>query len=154
MSFTRYAVVVLSLCLLAGCASPTKVGLVLEASEDLNPDPSGRPSPVVVRVFELRGNRVFDHASFANLTSNPSETLGDNLIKDQEIELLPEAEKDLDWMPDAKTEYLGIIAEFRDIETAVWRLSKRLIRDDDNDYRIRLEGNKLSIVPPKSFWKR
>lgn len=56
--------------LLVGCSSVspfstlTKLDLTLTATEQVNPDLHGRPSPVVVHLLELKHPVAFEHADF------------------------------------------------------------------------------------------
>lgn len=65
------------LALLAGCStlSPysrlTKLDLALSAGERVNPDLNGRPSPVVVRLFELKHPVAFENATSSASTNVP-----------------------------------------------------------------------------------
>ena len=64
--FPRCLASLLILLAAAGCASgpkkPAEVRLALQASADTNPDASGRPSPVVVRVYQLKNDAAFTAA--------------------------------------------------------------------------------------------
>ncbi|MEB0104693.1 type VI secretion system lipoprotein TssJ, partial [Pseudomonas sp. CCI3.2] len=66
-----------ALLLLAGCStlSPystlTKLDLTLAASDQLNPDLHGRPSPIVVRLIELKNPVAFENADFFSLYERP-----------------------------------------------------------------------------------
>lgn len=68
----------LALALSAGCSSLspfstlTKLDLRLTASDKVNPDLHGRPSPVVVRLLELRHPVAFENADFSASTAGPS----------------------------------------------------------------------------------
>src|SRR3546814_5877148 len=69
MRFLRNALAaVAALFLVAGCAAapekPTIVVLSLTAAPDVNPDASGRPSPVVVRIYQLASPTAFAAADF------------------------------------------------------------------------------------------
>lgn len=83
------------LALLAGCStlSPysrlTKLDLALSAGERVNPDLNGRPSPVVVRLFELKHPVAFENADFFSLYERPKETLDPDLVTSEELELRP-----------------------------------------------------------------
>lgn len=66
------------LVLLGGCSnlSPfstlTKLDLTLAASDEVNPDLHGRPSPVVVQLFELKHPVAFENADFLPCMGMPS----------------------------------------------------------------------------------
>lgn len=72
---------------LGGCASlspysdTTKLDLKLQASEELNPDLRGRPSPIVVRLLELKNPSSFNNADFFSLYQRPKESLMPDLVR-------------------------------------------------------------------------
>jgi type VI secretion system protein VasD len=115
--------------LLESCASkpppkipkPVETQTVISASSDANPDSSGRASPVVVRLFQLRGDAEFNGADFFALYDKEKETLAANLIMRDERTVLPgqQVELKLSVAPDAR--FLGAIAGFRDIQSSHWR---------------------------------
>lgn len=110
---------------LAGCASqppkPVQTQATLAASADVNPDSQGRASPVVVRIYQLRGDAEFNDAGFFAIYDNESATLGQNLIMRDERTLFPgqSTPLSLSLSPDAR--FLGVIAAYRDIRTSRWR---------------------------------
>ena len=84
-----------TLVLLAGCStlSPyshvTKLNLNLTASDQLNPDLNGRPSPIVVRLFELKHPVAFENADFFSLYEHAKESLAPDIVATEELELRP-----------------------------------------------------------------
>ena len=48
----------------ADVAAEVKVPMTIAASTDANPDATGRPSPVVLRVYQLKGDGAFSRAEF------------------------------------------------------------------------------------------
>ena len=97
-----YAFVVLAALVLAlsACASHSADERVatrtsLSASKDVNPDINGRPSPVVVRIFQLHGDGEFQSAEFFSLYTHEKESLGASLIAFQEFEVLSRTQLEL-----------------------------------------------------------
>lgn len=84
-----------ALLLLAGCStlSPysklTKLDLTLNASDQLNPDLHGRPSPIVVRLIELKNPVAFENADFFSLYERAKESLAPDMVASEELELRP-----------------------------------------------------------------
>ena len=84
-----------ALWLLPGCSvlspfsSVTKLDLQLTANEQLNHDLNGRPSPIVLRLFELRHPVAFENADFFSLYDRARESLPQDLIATRELELRP-----------------------------------------------------------------
>ncbi|MGH8199163.1 MAG: type VI secretion system lipoprotein TssJ [Steroidobacteraceae bacterium] len=125
MYLRRGILLVLAVVGLAGCASqppkPVQTQATLIASADVNPDSQGRPSPVVVRIYQLRGDAQFNDAAFFALFDNEKSTLGEDLIMRDERTLFPgqSAPLSLALAPDAR--FLGVVAAYRDIRSSRWR---------------------------------
>src|SRR5262245_31102606 len=112
--------------LLAACASsrseraPVRTKAYVQAEADLNPDATGRASPIVMRVFELKSDAEFAAADFFALYERERESLGSSLLSRQEYVLKPGEQREL-WLPVPRdTAYIGVVAAFRDIRTAKW----------------------------------
>src|SRR6185436_10305384 len=67
----------------------TKSAMTLVASADTNPDRSGRPSPIVVRVYQLKTDAAFSGADFFALYDDDQKVLGAELITRDEYVLNP-----------------------------------------------------------------
>jgi type VI secretion system protein VasD len=125
--FTRGAVLLLAACVwLASCASkppppPVQAHTRIVVGADANPDPSGRPSPVVVRVYQLRDDGEFAAADFFAIYDKEKETLAQSLVSRQEYVLSPGETRVLELPVNAQTRFLGVVAAFRDIRAARWR---------------------------------
>ena len=110
---------------LTACASqppkPVQTQATVIASADVNPDSSGRASPVVVRIYQLRGDAQFNDAGFFALYDNEQATLGSSLIMRDERTLFPgqQVRLDLALSPDAR--FLGVVAAYRDMRASRWR---------------------------------
>jgi type VI secretion system protein VasD len=110
---------------LTACASkppkPAEAKAQLVVAADVNPDASGRPSPIVVRVFQLREDGEFAAAEFFALYDKEKEVLGQSLVSREEYVLSPGETRDLIIPLQAQTRYIGALAAFRDIRAARWR---------------------------------
>jgi type VI secretion system protein VasD len=113
----------------AACASkpakPTPTHEELSASADVNPDSSGRASPIVLRVFQLRNDGEFAGADFFALYDKEKETLGASLVSREEYVLTPGETRKLDLALNSDTRVIGVLAAYRDIRAAHWRALSR-----------------------------
>jgi type VI secretion system protein VasD len=99
-----------------------RVKTFIAAASDINPDATGRPSPLVVRIFEMRNDAEFSGADFFALYEREKETLGSSLVVRQEYVLQPGEKREV-WLPVARdARYLGAVAAVRDIRGARWRM--------------------------------
>ncbi|HEY8331620.1 MAG TPA: type VI secretion system lipoprotein TssJ [Pseudomonas sp.] len=112
---------------LGGCSalSPyshlTKLDLSLAGSDQLNPDLNGRPSPIVLRLFELKHPVAFENADFFSLYQRPKEALSPDLVTLEELELRPGETRELKLSVQADSRYVGVLAAYRDLPEAQWR---------------------------------
>ncbi|MBV6287993.1 type VI secretion system lipoprotein TssJ [Pseudomonas aegrilactucae] len=113
--------------LLAGCASLspysalTKLHLTLNAGDQLNPDLNGRPSPIVVRLFELKHPVAFENADFFSLYERAKESLAPDLVVSEELELRPGEQLALRLSVEPGSRYVGVLAAYRDLDQTQWR---------------------------------
>ena len=75
---SRVFFVLLALLLLNGCSSP-RIGLEVASLPNVNPDSSSRPSPVIVKIYEMRNDMAFRQGDFQTLFMEPMKVLGADL---------------------------------------------------------------------------
>jgi type VI secretion system protein VasD len=95
------------------------------AQADVNPDASGRPSPVVVRVYQLQQDAKFASADFFALFDDEQQALGADLLARDEITLAPGERKEVQVEVKGEAKFLGAVAAFRDIRNSQWRVVKQ-----------------------------
>lgn len=101
---------------------PSKVPLTfgLTAVAKLNPDQNGRPSPLVLRVYQLSSDSLFKNADFYSLFDNDTQVLGRDLQKKQQMMIYPGDKKPgANMILDRKTRFIGVLGAFRDLDNAV-----------------------------------
>jgi type VI secretion system protein VasD len=112
---------------LTGCSamSPyshmTKLDLSLAGSDQLNPDLNGRPSPIVIRLMELKNPVAFENADFFSLYQRPKEALAPDLVAFEELELRPGETRELKLSVQDGSRYVAVLAAYRDLPEANWR---------------------------------
>lgn len=113
--------------LLAGCSalsplsSLTKLDLTLAAGERLNLDLHGRPSPVVVRLIELRHPVAFENSDFFSLYERAEQVLPKDWVSAEELELRPGERRLLKLSVAPHSRYVGVLAAYRDLPHVQWR---------------------------------
>ena len=111
-----------SIALAVGCGShPPLLRGSIKADRATNPDLRGRPSPVVVRVYELKSLGAFNTADFFSLFEKEQEALGSELVGREEYELRPDETRPYQRQLQPDTKFIGVAAAFRDLEHARWR---------------------------------
>jgi len=93
--------------------SKTAVNLTFITSKDLNPDQDGRPSPIIIKVFALTGDRQFKREDFLSLYEDPAERLGSDLIETYELREFSPDETRVENIPlTPDTRFIGVMAAF------------------------------------------
>jgi type VI secretion system protein VasD len=138
---------------LAPAADPVAIELTVVGGPELNPNSQGRPSPVVVRIFELSAADAFDAAGYEALFEHPAESLRGTLLAQEEFVLRPGDILQRDRSVPAKAGFLCIAAGFRDLEHATWRLSVAIKPGRRNFLLIDLDRDTIKVVPVDSSQK-
>jgi type VI secretion system protein VasD len=112
--------------LLSGCGSapakPAEAKARIIASQQVNPNSAGRPSPIHVRIFQLKEDGAFMGADFWSLMDKEQATLGASLVQRLEYDLVPGESKDFPLKISPEARVLGVMAEFADYRNAQWRV--------------------------------
>lgn len=144
-----YYILTLLSVILMGCSAANLVvepysNLEILAKHDINPDSNGRPSPVVVYIFELSESTLFENQDFFSIYEDHERILGPDLVNKYEVSLTPGKKEIYNASMSPKTEYLGIVAAFRDIENSNWRQVIKVDKTGYNTYQVLIED--LSLV--------
>jgi type VI secretion system protein VasD len=110
--------------LLAACAGapkPASVTGTIQASAEVNPSASNRPSPLLVRIYELKSAAGFNAADFMSLYQRDQAQLAADMIAKEEFVLAPGETKTFAKTLAPDTRFLGVVAAYRDVEHAKWR---------------------------------
>lgn len=125
-----------SMAVLSGCSSmeavsnmfksepkPSEFSLGLSASPSINPDIEGRPSPIWVRIYQLRSVGVFKTAEFEPLFANDAAVLGAEMLERSEFVITPSQviEPTAPTRVHEDTRFIGAIAAYHEINLAKWR---------------------------------
>jgi type VI secretion system protein VasD len=115
------AAAALSGCSVFGGGGPAVLNAQVVASAQVNPDARKRPSPVVVRVFELKAPTQFEQADFISLFEKDQAVLGPEFISREEFVLRPGETKPVTKPLSPDTKFIGVMVAFRELERARWR---------------------------------
>jgi type VI secretion system protein VasD len=97
------------------------VKLSFVVSADVNPDSQNRPSPVVVRLYQLKDDAVFKDADIFTLFDKEQATLAAALVSREEYELAPGEHRAVDLELSRDARFVGVVAAYRDIRNADWK---------------------------------
>jgi len=155
----RFAVVIIASAGMLACASkpppppppPPKATILqvtVEARPDINPDVNGRPSPIVLRWYELKSLGTLSVADFFSLFGREKETLGADLLALEEFQLVPGEKRSFEKKLQTETRYVAVVAAFRDLERSQWRASMPIVLSQTSVVQIRLDGRQVSFIGP------
>ncbi len=122
----RRALLLLATVPLARCGPPPPLPppaltVVIDCGVDQNPDASGRPSPVAIRLYSLNTSAKFESSDIFALTERERATLGEDDAGSEEFVLRAGESRTLTRVPKSGVQFLGVTALFRDIDHATWR---------------------------------
>ncbi len=151
---TRYfilGVLLLTVLNLSGCAwfeSVPHADFTFQSAHYLNPDMDGRPSPVVVTIYQLKSAYAFKQADSTSLMANSAKILAGDLIDKNTIEIRPNSTQSITQMLDPNTQFLGIVADYRNATTESWHKAVKLDSSsgDRGDISINLESQGFTVV--------
>jgi len=140
--------------MLSAISACTSVGEVLDLDTDLrlnfdvsanvNPDDLQKPSPVIVRMYELKSADVFQGANFIDLYEDDKNVLAQDLVAVQRLKYLKPSEQRVEnFVLSKDTKFIGLFVEFLKYQDAKYKIvvpveqmnvirSKAKIRLDEN----------------------
>jgi type VI secretion system protein VasD len=142
----KLQLLILSL-LLNACVSthPTAV-MNIRTADYLNPDINGQASPIVVTIFQLKSAFVFNSATYSALANTSSETLGNDLIDKETLELRPSQKQTLHLILQQDTKQLGIVAAYRSIDGTIWHQVIPVNNKGKTHIEVNLESQGLAVT--------
>ncbi|WNW12462.1 type VI secretion system lipoprotein TssJ [Pseudomonas sp. DTU_2021_1001937_2_SI_NGA_ILE_001] len=135
--------------LLSACSTPAPetpgeaeraVTLDLHASAALNPGATGQPAPVRVRIFELKNAAAFSRADYFALAERAAQTLGPDLVDQDEVLLRPGETRSVVRPLNPATRHVGLVVGYREIDRARWRTVLDVSPRQGQQYRIDLDA--------------
>lgn len=138
--------------IVAGCGrekqpDPTTVNLLLTASPQSNPDRNNRPSPVLVRVYELRSSGSFETADFFALLEQDQGVLGAEMLNRWEFQLAPGETQTLDATFQPGSRHIAVVVAVRDIERAQWRAISAVTPNQQNQLSAMIGQLDVTLQP-------
>ncbi|MFC7399196.1 type VI secretion system lipoprotein TssJ [Chelatococcus sp. GCM10030263] len=132
-------------CALLTPHAPAVLKATLVAGAVINPDGDGRPSPVVVHVFELASETEFAEAGFSALYEDADKTLGDALLARHSVILQPASTKMISINLAPRTSAIGAVAGLARFANVTWRALARTAPGKSVAIRIVADATGISI---------
>lgn len=113
---------------------------------DINPDEGGRPSPLFVRLYELKSDKMIKNAHFLDIFERDEDVLGADLVVHHKLKRFTPGENRTDNLVlDPETKFVGLYAEFYNYQDARYKLVIPVVANNvfRNSVVIRVSGNDL-----------
>lgn len=144
---------------LSGCATVNnKVGtalkfetdlkLTFKVDADINQDESKKPSPLFIRLYELKSPKMFNKADFIDLYDRDKEALGADMVAKQALKRLkPGEDAQVRFVLDKETRYVGLYAEFLDYKDSEYKLVFPVVANNviRTAVKLQVSGNKIEF---------
>jgi len=135
---------------LSGCGTsvpkPTRLQGNIVAAVGLNPSINDRPSPLLLRIYELRSPTAFNQADFMSLYQSDQTTLAADLVMREEVMLQPGETRPFNKLLAPETRFIGVIAVYRNLERATWRAVVPVALNKTQQLTVRAESLALSAT--------
>ena len=124
------------------------VRLTFVALPGVNPDPTGRASPIAVTVYRLSGTKAFNEADFFRLQRDAAGTLGNELVGRTDYVLAPGDVKLFEREMEPNERFIGVVAAYRGIGQANWRAAAPVPPQHTTNLTALLDSNAVRLVVP------
>lgn len=114
-------------------------------TDDLNPDVEGRPSPIVIFIYQLKNKDYFISKDFLSLYEN--DLLGADMISKREVEIKPSQTYKFQDTLEKNTKFLGVIAAYRNINQAHWRKVIPINVNENSEFTFKFDSKKIIFIP-------
>ena len=130
-----------------GLDTDLKIEFLVEA--DINPDEMGVASPLFIRMYELKAEKIIKKADFIDIFERDKEILGADLVAMHQLKpFIPgEARSEL-FVLNKNTKFVGLYAEFLDFKESKYKLVIPVVTNNvfKNTATIRVTGNELIFI--------
>lgn len=123
---------------------PAVLTLAITGGADQNPDASGKPAPVAVRIYQLTATGKFERSDWTSLTEREQATLGADDAGSQEVVVSPGQSLTQTINLKNGVQAVGVVVLFRDIDHAKWRAVAPVASSGPT--RLALTIGKLSVT--------
>jgi len=123
------------------------VRLTVIASPLINPDLNQRPSPVLVRMYQLTNPDSFEASDFANLFEKDEATLGPAMLAKRELIIAPGGIQvvNAELKPDAL--FVGAVVGYRNFEKATWKALFPIAGKKSTPIRVNVGALAVELLP-------
>ena len=127
--------------------------LDLKIDANINPDDNHVPSPLIIRMYELKSDKEFSKANFLDIYEKDKESLGQDLIVKHEIkQLMPGQDAISQFVLEKEALYIGLYAEFLQYKGSDFKLVIPVVKNNIVNTRavVLVSGNTIKMYQPPS----
>jgi len=131
----------------------TDLTLYLDVKPFINPDDKKNPSPLFIRMYELKGSKKFARADFLSLYERDKEVLGTDFVAKQELKrLIPGESRKEHFVLNKETKYIALFGEFLKYKGADFKVVTPVVSNNvfASYVSVQVNGNNLEIVDIQS----
>ena len=124
----------------------TDLTISFKVESDINPDENKIPSPLFVRMYELKSPKLFKKANFIDIYENDKDTLGADFVVVQKLKRLkPGENRENSFVLDKKTRFVGLYAEFLNYKNAKYKMIVPVVQHDviGTTINVHVSGNRI-----------
>jgi len=124
----------------------TDLEIKFKVDSDVNPDDDRKPSPLFVRMYQLKSTKMFSRANFIDLYEKDKEVLGADMISKQILRRIkPGESRNENFVLNKKTHYIGLYAEFLQYKKSSFKLLIPVVPSNfiGTSEDVLIAGNKL-----------
>ena len=124
----------------------TDLEIKFKVDADVNPDDDKKPSPLFVRMYQLKSTKMFQRANFIDLYEKDKEVLGADLISTQKLRRIKPGESRVEnFVLNKEANYIGLYAEFLDYKKSSFKLVIPVVPTNviGTSEKVLIAGNKL-----------
>jgi type VI secretion system protein VasD len=130
----------------------TDLRLVIQTDMDINPDANNRPSPVFVRMYELKSPIIFHQADFMTLYSKDKAVLEADFVNKQDLKIfVPGDKRESNLVLNSGTKFVALYAEFLQYQNSNYKVIFPVTPGNivGNRIFVKITGNHMVLVEKK-----
>ena len=127
----------------------TDLKIEFRVEADINPDEAGLASPLFIRMYELKAEKIIKKADFIDIFERDMEVLGADLVDMHKLKpFKPGEDRSEQFVLNQKTKYVGLYAEFLDFKESKYKLIIPVVTNNvfKNSATIRVSGNEMELI--------
>ncbi len=125
---------------------PPELIVSVIADSGVNQDLDGRPSPTVLRIYQLEDDALFKESDFFALYDADNSLLASDLLLRDEMVVNPGGSALKKTLLDDDAEFVGVLAAFQNTDNGVMKKVVAVNAEKDQSVMVRLKDNQLTLV--------